>query len=221
MKFKILPLLVLAALPAMAQERWQVGIGFNGWTSTREDYASANTLVNFKKNSRVVPGLQAGYTFKHFTGSDLSATAEYQFNSSAGFSAIGRGTSPGGGSAVVNRNGKMEKSFFAPGIQWNFHPHIDLGLGLQYRFERLHAYDNTGSTSTNNDRPWLNLYWGYTFKTEARVKPFVAFRSSFALSFTSSPGTVGEIFNTDGGEKRLMRSMAGDSEGNFQVGVRF
>jgi hypothetical protein len=72
MKIKMLPLLVLMALPAMAQERWQVGLGINGWESSREDDQGSNSLYNLKRDARIIPGLQAGYSFKPFSGSDLS-----------------------------------------------------------------------------------------------------------------------------------------------------
>jgi hypothetical protein len=103
---------------------------------------------------------------------------------------------------------------------WNFHPGMDLGVGLQYRFERLRVDLDPYSTSTSYDRPWLNIHLGYSFQTQARLKPYVALRSSAALSTTHAPGRLADL-ESAWGQKKLLRSMAGDVESSFQVGVRF
>lgn len=219
MNLKILPLLALAAFPVLAQDKWQVALGFNHLDQDRQDYAGtnlagANSLINFKRESRTVPSVLVGYRIKDFAKSDLTLSGEYLFR--AGYDA----SMTSAGTGLANSYGTVQKHYFAPGLMWNFHPTVDLGVGLQYRFERLRSDLTAPATSTNHDRPWLNLYLGYTFQSQAQVKPFVALRSSAALSTTSAPAN-GSDLATEWGQRRLLRSMGGDVESSLQVGVRF
>jgi hypothetical protein len=219
MDFKTLPLLALLAVPGLAKEKWQVGLGFNTTESDWIEYVGSNptSLTNLKRDRRTVPSLQVGYQIKDFGHSDLSLTAEYQFKSGYDLNLTRLVAGAGG---VDGAHGKMTKSYFAPGVMWNFHPTVDIGLGLQYRFERLQGEIASIDTHTNYNRPWLNLYLGYTFQNQSKVKPFVALRSSAALMTTNAPGYLSDL-NAAWGQNKLLRSMAGDYESSIQVGVRF
>jgi len=105
-------------------------------------------------------------------------------------------------------------SFFAPGIQWDSHRPFDYGIGVQYRFERLKFDDGE---SASNNRAWLNLHGGYTFRQVQTVKPFLALRLSAALSKTNPPGQLAS--NDD--VKTLAKYLEGDREVSLQLGVRF
>jgi hypothetical protein len=218
MNFKVIPLLALATLPALANEKWQVGLGFNHTDAVQQDYVANTSLTRCRQESETAPSLQAGYRFKEYAHSDLTVTGEYQFSTSSNTRVNSRGTTP---AANFDGSGKLDKAFLAPGIMWTFHPTIDIGLGLQYRFERLHAHGDAtgGGTTASWDRPWFNFYLGYTFQNLAKVKPYIAVRSSAAL-VTARPPALADL-NSDWGKKRLMRSMAGNVESCFQVGVRF
>jgi len=218
MKFTILPLLALAALPTLAQDRWQAALGFNQIDTERQDYFTASgigagAMATFKRESATAPSLQLGYRIKDFTSSDLVLTGEYQFEKTYGAKATAIGVSPGR-SIITQEDGKIRKSFFAPGIMWNWHPVVDLGIGLQYRFERLKADFVDIGVCADYDRPWLNATVGYTFRTGARVRPFVALRTSAALVTTKAPDRVDDL-------PRMLKSVAGDAEACLQLGVRF
>ena len=117
-------------------------------------------------------------------------------------------------------NGKTTRpfraEFWAPGVQWNMHNVVDWGLGLQYRFAKLKSED----TRANNNRPWLNAYVGYTFKTSSPVKPYIGLRSSVAFTSVRKPdwATLGDGGN---GDRQLLRSLEGGQETSIQVGMRF
>jgi hypothetical protein len=182
------------------------------------DYVTSNSLTSFKREGETAPSLQVSYRVKEYAHSDLTLTGEYQFNKSSDTSMISRGTSA---AANFDGSGKLDRQFFAPGVMWNFHPTIDIGVGLQYRFERLHAHGGTlgGEITSNWDRPWFNFYLGYTFQNLAKVKPYIAVRSSAALVTAKAPALAD--LNTDWGQGKLVRSMAGDVESCIQLGVRF
>jgi hypothetical protein len=76
MNFKILSLLALAVIPALAQDRWQVGLGFNSLDQDRQDYLGTDALTNFKREGRTVPSVQVGYRAAEFAKSDLTVSAE-------------------------------------------------------------------------------------------------------------------------------------------------
>ena len=215
MNFKMLPLLALINLPAAAQDRWQINLGWDHLAEAKETDSDAATMVLAKRSDGRLASLQVGYRFADFPASDLSVTAEHQFRKTFSSAIQARGPlSP------PDQSGQISKQTFSPGIQWNFHRTFDYGFGLQARFERLEATVGAWNPSTTYFRPWLNLYLGYTFQTGSRVRPTIGLRSSGALLTTEAPSLVraGDDAPT---RKRLLRAMAGDGEASLQVGLRF
>lgn len=210
----------LLALPALAQaplaqERWQVGFGFNGRQGSEVEYQNgANQFLRFKPKAGYAPTLQVGCRVLDLDHSHLTLTGEYQFRTRTEVEVtnIGGAASglPGGMSTHTSHS-----QYWAPGISWDFRRTMDFGFGLQYRFTRLEG----DGTKASHDRPWLSAYVGHTFRSRSKVKPFVALRHAIALNSSSKPG-----FESGAGEaarKQLLRALDGDSELALQVGVRF
>ena len=221
LEMKVIPVIALLAVPALAQERWNFGLGLNE-TASEASYLSndpGTVTVHLKRERKTVPAIHAGYRFHDFASSDLSFTGEYQFQSRATLTALVteyRGRAP----RAERVSGRMKNRFFAPGIQWNFHRAVDFGFGLQYRFTQLEAEDS--GFTTNYNRPWLLAYVGYTFKQGKTVRPYVALRVAGSPVTTSERGLLKDLLSSEGRfREKLIKSQAGDFGGSLQVGVRF
>ena len=214
MNFRTLPLLALLAVPALAEERWQAGLGLNLVDSESVTYSNTATSARFSREGKAVPSVHVGYRVLEFADSDLSVTGEYQLkaNYRATYSATG----------AADQSRIMKMHYIAPGIQWNFHKAVDYGFGLQYRFMRQYANPaGTGCIQVNNYRPWISAYVGHTFrKGEGRLTPYVALRVASMIGTTSAPGSLDSL-DTAGGREKLIRSLAPNHELSIQGGFRF
>ena len=219
MKTATLPLAVLLALPASAQdllarERWQFGFGLNLHPEVRvECQNGASQYLRYTRKDAWTPSLLAGVRVLDMDHSYLSLTGEYQFRHRADVEITninGTATAPGGDSTQAFRS-----QAWAPGVSWDFRRTLDFGFGLQYRFARL----ENDLARENYNRPWINAYLGYTFPARTQVKPFVALRQSVALTRTDNVAL--STLGTDAGQKRLLRAMDADAVTSLQVGVRF
>jgi len=204
-------MIALLAVPALAQERWQIGLGQNASSGVTIRSGSPQLLVRAERKSKASTAIHAGYSFRELAHSDLSCTAEYQFKSKADLDIRVHRT--GGGPRQYST--EFNESFFAPGIQWNFHKAVDFGFGVQYRFTRLESED----TRTRYDRPWLLAYVGYTFKTGHALRPYVALRLA-GTPVTTGAQPLSPLADRSG-EEKWMKSLAGDREASLQVGLRF
>jgi hypothetical protein len=217
LKNQIVPLMLgMLALPALAQDRWQVGVGLNFNPAETVKYEGSGTnavFMDLKRADKWVPAIHAGYRVYDFAHSDLSVTAECQFKSSFSLT----GTKNARGSQRVELSERASSRFIAPGVQWNFHRAVHFGFGLQYRFTRLESEDATVRTSY--DRPWLLGYVGYTFRQGEAVKPYVALRLAASPVTTNAPSHAA-LAGRDG-RVQLMKSLAGNAELSLQAGVRF
>jgi len=224
LKTRILPLIALLAVPALAQERWEVGLGANFNPSETATYSAvsasnqASASVAIKRASKVAPAIHVGYRIFDFNHSDLSVTGEYQFKTNYAVTTTANATVAGTSISGTDSD-KFSSQFFAPGIQWNFHRAVDFGFGLQYRFAKLQNQD--GDLSTRYNRPWLTSYVGYTFKQVEVVKPFVALRLAASPVTTKTPTLAAGLGDNPQGNKQLMKSLAGNVEISLQAGVRF
>jgi len=217
-KTKIMPLMLgMLALPAVAQDRWQIGAGLSFHPSETTKYevsGNRSAFMHVKREDKWVPTIHAGYRFYDFSHSDLSVTGEYQFKTNFGVT-TSVGANPLGGASWQVTSTRASSRFIAPGIQWNFHRAVDFGFGLQYRFTNLE--DST--VSTRYDRPWLLGYAGYTFMKGEALQPYVALRLAATPVTTSAPSFL--ALANKSGQTQLMKSMAGNAELSLQAGVRF
>jgi hypothetical protein len=220
----LLGLLGLLGAPALAQDTdkpWQVGLGLTFQSSATKSPGGGSLAVDgsLKRAQRLVPSLHAGYRFHSFAHSDLTFTGEYQFRSSQDVNGTlttvqGRTVS---GRPVA---GTFQSYYHAPGIQWNFHQVVDYGFGLQYRFTQLRGGGAGLEASTRYDRPWLVGYVGHTASGGERLKPYVALRVAMSPVSQRTP-SYADVLAGRGGQERLLKSMAGNTEISVQAGVRF
>jgi hypothetical protein len=211
MKLKTLPLLALLALPAAAQERWQIGLGANFQDSTRFTGAIGNQEYAVKRRATWAPALQLGYRAWDFGKHDVTFTGEYQFSTK--YRVV---TSPGG------EDDSYKMQFWAPGLQWNYHFSRDFhcGLGTQLRFADLKDRE-TGVKATHT-RPWADVHATYTFPTSGPVRPYAGLRLSRALATVEpQPDTAMLLNDPRGAARSAMRRLDGRWEMSVQAGVRF
>jgi len=219
MNFKTVPLLALLAVPGLAQERWQAGMSLNTQIGQTVEYQSnASQFLRFDRKDSCSPSLLAGYRAWDFGKSDLSFTGEYQFPKEFDLETITIHTPRN----VDGRNTTWFRSeSWAPGVQLTFHHAVEWGFNLQYRLTRL----QTEGYRTTHNRPWLGFHVGRTFRTDSRVKPFLALRSSVALTRTQAPEQSALLATdpsvSDNANRQLMRSLDGRLESSLQLGVRF
>jgi hypothetical protein len=206
MKSRLLTLLALLALPAVASDNWQVGLGLNFQDSTNLSTAG----MQFRHGAKFTPSLLAGYRLVEFGKNDLTVTGEYQF-----WSRYDLGSNRFG---PVQGNLTYRREVIAPGMHWNHHqtPQLDWGLGLQMRFVNLKAAN--GVTTTDN-APWMDAHVRYTFQPVGAVKPFVAFRVARALSTHGAAPTAQD--STGAATVKAMRRLDGVWDASLQAGVRF
>jgi hypothetical protein len=161
-----------------------------------------------------------GYRFRDLGAGDLSATAEYQFQTRYTTSIYLSGTTPGGspGTAPLESR-EVRMTYLAPAMPCNFHKPFDYGAGLQYRFDRITSPN--GAVSTHNDRAWFSVYGGYTYSLAGPLKPFLAVRYSTALARPSAPGSIGLGATPQSSWNQLARYLEGTQEWSLQAGIRF
>lgn len=220
----LLGLLGLFGAPAMAQDPdqpWQVGLGLTFQASATRSLDAGNLPLHgsLKRAQRLVPSLHAGYRFHSFAHSDLTFTGEYQFRSTQDVhGALTTFRGPAGSGTPLA--GTFQSYYHAPGIQWNFHQVVDCGFGLQYRFTQLRGGGAGMEASTRYDRPWLVGYVGHTASGGERLKPYVALRVAMSPVSQRTP-SYADVLAGRGGQERLLKSMAGNTEISVQAGVRF
>jgi len=217
-------LLGLLAVPALAQDPdkpWQVGLGLSFQASETETPGSGSLPMHgsLKRAQRLVPSLHAGYRFHSFAHSDLTFTGEYQFRSTQD---VNGALTTVQGSTVRGTPvaGRFQSYYHAPGIQWNIHQVVDYGFGLQYRFTQLRGGSGGTEASTRYDRPWLVGYVGHTASGGERLRPYVALRLAVSPMSQRTP-SYADVLAGRGGQERLLKSMAGNTEISLQAGVRF
>jgi hypothetical protein len=72
MKIQTLPLLIFAALPALAQERWQMNLAFNDVGRIKETTALGGSYLRFTREQKPALAIQVGYSAIDLGCSDLS-----------------------------------------------------------------------------------------------------------------------------------------------------
>ena len=212
MKFHTLPLLAMLAVPAAAQERWQVGLGANFKDSTSFTATSTDEATSFKRRATFAPALQVGYRTLDFGAWDLTVTGEYQFPT--------RYRATNSDPDLEGNNYRM--SFFAPGLQLNHHLHknFDWGLGVQMRFTDYK--DSATGTRANFDRPWAEVHARYTFQNLGEVRPYAGLRLARALVRTADQPSYASLTANPGvAARNTMRRLDGLWELSLQTGVRF
>lgn len=196
-------LLVLGAVPLAAQD-FEVGL-FLG----QQRYDSVNLEVPGVAKGRAdvdakgVLGLRVGYSVADLGPARLQATAALQP------AVTSRGTL-GVRSSLdeVALQGDYKQSSYAVGAMVNFRTAVALGVGLDYRVEKLEAL----GVSTNYGRAWLRANAGLIFPMPS-VSPFVGLEVTAPLTATSG-------FRNPS-EEDLLKSVAPKAQIGVYGGIRF
>lgn len=215
MNYKIVPLLALAALPALAQENFQLGLGINylfGNRSVNVTSTDGTPLGSITREKNPTAAAEAGYRFWNQGPNHLAAMAEFQFPKTFGyhFNLLG-----------FSGVDQVKSYFIAPGLQFqtDVGKVATFGGGVQYRFERMKFLGLDDQPIINNNRLWLNVTAGHTWESTVAAKPYVDLRLAFALSRPKVPNPIS--LTDDDDFMNLGRSMVGRWEVALHGGIRF
>lgn len=209
----ILPLVaLLVALPASAQERFDLGLTYDN------AQGKSQTLdpVSFEPKDNSGLGLTFAWSPWNVGDAQLGLTAAYRFKGTSDLVMSG----PGLSDASVNY--RYEHADVGGRCLWR--KPFDFGFGLQYRFEKV-AVDPKGpgnSVSGNVTRPWIDAMAGYTFQASGAVKPFVALTVAAPLTSESKPTSIPvNDAQAQANQEQFVKSLAPRFEVALTVGMRF
>ncbi len=208
MKNLILPALLIAA-PLSAQS-FEIGV-FLGQQSyhdsaSRPLFAPQNPLIS-KVDSRTVTALRLGYTLLDFGPASFQVTGGYQPETRATVHTSAPNNTPPFPTDLGDST--LTESYWSVGTMFNFNFPVALGLGLEYRSEKLGG-GTTGSFTYN--RPWARANVGYVFPMP-KVKPFVGLEAALPLSTKSNDtGTSAET---------AIQAIAPKMQIGIYAGIRF
>jgi hypothetical protein len=192
--------MLLVAAPLAAQD-WEAGL-FLG----QQTYESFTVLGDkFEVSSKTVMGARLGYSIVDIGPALFQVTAGYQPKASAKYKENGAET-----------NIDYDHEHYSVGAMFNFKAMLAVGVGLDYRFEKLSGTDPIhGSHSTNYNRPWIRANVGYAFPTPV-IKPFLGLEVAMPLTKQSINGTTGPD-STD----EAYKGLAPKFQIGLYAGIRF
>lgn len=208
MKTLILPILFAAALPSAAQEKLQVALSYDVQSPRAQTYEP----TTFSPVQNSAPGLAFAWTGWTSGKAELSLTAALRFKGKSDLKVDGE------------RVGRFTSEHQALGAALTWRQVVDLGLGLQVRFEKqaLVPLEEGDTWSARQTRPWLTASAGHSFQAAGRVKPFVALVAALPLTSQSKPtGIATTEAEAVANQEKLVKSMAPKFEVAVQVGLRF
>jgi hypothetical protein len=196
-------ILALGAAPLAAQT-WEAGL-FIGRQKYEPVVISVPGVASarIKVDDRSVLGLRLGYSVLDLGAARLQATVAFQPPvTSSG--TLGVRSSLDEASAA----GDYKQSSFAVGAMFNFKTPVALGVGLDYRVEKLEAE----GSSTNYGRAWLRASAGMVF-------PMPTFSPFVGLEFTAPLTTTSDLRNPS--EEELLKAAAPKAQIGIYGGIRF
>ncbi|MFN8011662.1 MAG: hypothetical protein U0P81_09675 [Holophagaceae bacterium] len=200
--------LLAAALPAVAQERFSAALSYDSQSPRSQSYDP----ITFSPAANRGFGLAFAWKARALGSADLDLTAALRFKAKSDLDVAGE------------RAGKFASEHVALGAQVVWHPGVDLGLGLQVRFEKqaLVPLEEGDTWSARQTRPWLTASLGHAFAGSGSVKPFVALVAALPLTSTGKPtGAAASDAEAQANQERLVKSLAPKFEIGLQVGLKF
>ena len=216
MNYKHLLLPLIAILPLSAQT-WELGVfagqqKYSNWTQTAPTVGASSFLKETATpDSKTVLGLRVGRSLLDLGPCLFEVTLGYQPEVSTPITyAIVSQTVPltGPYTSSFTSTGGLKSSHYAVGAMFNFKAFVSVGLGVEYRFERL-AYGVGASGSY--DRPWARANIGVAIPSPI-FKPFIGLEVAYPLA---SKGIDGDPANNG------LKANAPKSEIGCYLGVRF
>ncbi|MBI4913619.1 MAG: hypothetical protein HY823_12855 [Acidobacteria bacterium] len=210
-------LVMVLALPASSQEAFEAALTIDQVQSrTQTLRVSPMAQVTFEPKGNSAVGLTfAWYPWK-VGGGQLGPSLAYRFKGSSDLWVSESG--------ATGTPGTFKNEHFDAGFRWTWRKPFDLGIGLQYRLEKL-AWEPTAGPaatwSTHWGRPWFEASAGYTWESPA-IKPFVALSAALPLIQESAPVLAAEPESVaPSAREQLIRSAGPRLELAFRAGIRF
>lgn len=191
---KKIALLALALSPMAAQD-FEVGLNVSR-QAYRESTIPGSTL---KADDKTVVAARFGYALVDMGPALFQLTAGYQPKVETEVAQTGSGT------------GVMKQGYWSAGAAFNFKAMFAVGVGVEYRSERLQDM-STGGASTTYGRPWARANVGYAFPTPL-VKPFVGLEVAAPMSKKDGSSATS---NED-----VLKSIAPKMQVGIYGGIRF
>ena len=207
---KTLALLALASSLPLAAQSFEVGALYT-WNPSKAQTVTVGSLSQeIKADTWKAGGLRFGYNFVSIGPMEVQGNATYQFKNSQDILTNGNAAGPGI---------KEDYNYWAVGAAVNWDFLVRVGVGLEYRSEKLDfhqpgtSFDNH---STTYGRPWIRGTAGFTIPVPL-VKPFIGVEAAFPLTSTSL--TYQDL--ASGNVDTLNKSIAPKAQYGIYAGIRF
>ena len=211
---KSLVLLALASALPLAAQSFEAGVLYTWNPSKAQTLNTGSGSAEIKADTWKAAGLRFGYNFVSVGPMEVQGNATVQFNNSQNVLVNGNAAAP-------PMSIKEDYKYWAVGaaVNWNFL--VRVGVGLEYRSEKLNFdQSNAGTTqfsgSTTYGRPWIRGTAGFTIPAPI-LKPFVGVEAAFPLTSTSL--TYQDLANND--IDKLNKSIAPKAQYGIYAGIRF
>jgi len=208
MKIPLILAASLLAISPLSAQNFEVGLFAGQQTYKSPGYSFTNTTpsgsVSYSTESATVVAARFGYTVLGFGPASLQLTAAYQPKVSAQQTYTNTATQT---TEVVN----SKAGYYAAGAMLRMRAPLDLGAGLEYRFEGA----NVRYGDSTYQRPWARLHAGFSIPAPV-VKPFVVLEFAFPLTSTSL-GAGDATSNND----KLAKASGPKAQVGIYAGIRF
>jgi len=205
---KSLALLALAGALPLAAQSFEAGVLYTWNPSKTQTISAGSTSADLKADTWKAAGVRFGYNFVSIGPMEVQGNATYQFKNTQNLLVNGN-----------NANATEEYNYWAVGAAVNWDFLVRVGVGLEYRSEKLNFTDNPApqfNKSTTYGRPWIRGTAGFTIPVPV-VKPFVGIEAAFPLTTTSL--TAQDLANND--VDKLNKSIAPKAQYGIYAGIRF
>ena len=205
MKKQIFIFLVAGTLPLLAQS-YEVGLflGQQQYPSPHVDVVPGTTL-QMEADSKTVWGLRIGAAVFDMGPALLQLTAGFQPEAKSDVKG-----SLGGSAAVVV--GDFKQQHWSAGAMATFKAVVAIGVGVEFRSEKLSGNLGGIPDSTTYNRAWARVNAGYAIPSPV-FKPFFGVEAAFPLASTKLTLSAS---NAD-----ALKALAAKSQFGVYAGLRF
>jgi hypothetical protein len=193
---KLIALAALAAAPLAAQT-FEVGLNVS-----RQIYAEPSAAgINVKEDAKTAVAARFGVALVDVGPVLFQATASYQPQTTTTATV----SAPGFPFSV---SGDYKSGYWGVGAALTFKAVVAVGVGLEYRSEKLEDSAN----STTYGRPWFRANFGYAFPTPI-VKPFIGLEVGVPLAKKD--------LNASASNEDFLKALAPKNQIGLYGGIRF
>ena len=205
MKKQIFIFLVAGTLPLLAQS-YEVGLflGQQQYPSPHVDVVPGTTL-QMEADSKTVWGLRIGAAVFDMGPALLQLTAGFQPEAKSDVKG-----SLGGSAAVVV--GDFKQQHWSAGAMATFKAVVAIGVGVEFRSEKLSGNLGGIPDSTTYNRAWARVNAGYAIPSPV-FKPFFGVEAAFPLASTK--------LTLNASNADALKALAAKSQFGVYAGLRF